>query len=93
MTDPDLDAENDPLLTVPEISTMLRISEWTVREWIKADILHGWRAGLRNYRVRRSELDRFLREREKPSPTPQPPVDFENEDPSSQLRVADVDDA
>ena len=92
MTDPDLGAEDDPLLTVPEISTKLRISEWTVREWIKADILHGFRAGLRNYRVRRSELDRFLREREKPS-SPGQPTSFENEDPSSQLRVADVDDA
>jgi excisionase family DNA binding protein len=70
--DPDLgDVDDDPLLTVPEIAKQLRLTEWTIREWIKAGKLHGWRAGVRRYRVRQSELERFLREREAPRPQTQ----------------------
>jgi excisionase family DNA binding protein len=76
LTDPDPQLDpNDPLLTVPEIAKQLRMSEWTIREWIKAGRLRGFRAGTRNYRIHRSELERFLRDRgaepgaELPSPT------------------------
>ena len=73
-----LDFEDDPLMTVPEIAKLLRVTEWTVREWIKADFLHGWRAGQRNYRVPRSEFERFVRERSaRPAEEP-PPSTFED---------------
>ncbi len=52
--------EDDPLLTVPEIAKELRVTEVTVRTWIRAGQLPALRAGRRGYRVRRSALDQML---------------------------------
>ncbi len=60
-----MDTEQREWLTVPEVADYFRISEETVRRWIRGGELAvldlgGARAG---YRIRRDELDRFIRER------------------------------
>ncbi len=71
--------EDDPLLTVPEIAKELRVTEVTVRTWIRAGQLPALRAGMRGYRVRRSALDQMLALNQ-PAPPPRPgePVAFED---------------
>ena len=49
----------DPFLTVPAIANELHVHEVTVRTWIRNGSLRAIRAG-RTYRVRRSELDRYV---------------------------------
>src|SRR5579864_4056028 len=49
----------DPWLTVQQVSEELKIHPATVRIWIKAGRLRAVRVG-REWRVRRSELDRTL---------------------------------
>jgi len=52
---------NDPWLTVEEIAEELRVTVESVRRWLRGGELRGVfisrRAG---YRIRRSELNRFL---------------------------------
>ena len=52
----------DPLLTVGEVATLMRVSNMTVYRMIKAGQLGAIRVG-KNYRIRASEVDRYLRER------------------------------
>lgn len=68
------------MLTVTEVANELRVTPATVREWLRAQTLHGMRLGHRaGWRVRASELARFIREREGsgrgglPSGTPEGP--------------------
>jgi excisionase family DNA binding protein len=56
-TTPALD--EDPWLTVPQVSEELKLHPATVRVWIKTGRLAAVRAG-RTWRVRRSEVDRAL---------------------------------
>jgi excisionase family DNA binding protein len=49
----------DPWLTVPQVSTELKIHPATVRAWVKSGRLAAVRVG-RTWRVRRSEVDRAL---------------------------------
>ncbi len=49
----------DPWLTVPQVSSQLRIHPATVRIWIKNGRLAAVRVG-REWRVRQSEVDRAL---------------------------------
>jgi excisionase family DNA binding protein len=49
----------DPWLTVPQVSSQLRIHPATVRIWIKSGRLGAVRVG-REWRVRQSEVDRAL---------------------------------
>lgn len=57
----------DELLTVAQIAAELKASEYTVRRWIKAGQLHAIMPGgtKLGYRVKRSEVERFLRESQK----------------------------
>ena len=55
---PELD--DDPWLTVQQVSEELKIHPATVRVWIKQQRLRAVRAG-KGFRVRRSEVDRALR--------------------------------
>jgi excisionase family DNA binding protein len=67
--------EDDPVLTVQEIAQQQRLTQWTVRTWIKEGKLRAWRAaGGRRYRIRQSELNRFLREGQAPEPQTQETV-------------------
>ena len=52
-------AGEDPWLTVPQVSAELKIHPATVRIWIKDGRLRAVRVG-REWRVRRSEVDRAL---------------------------------
>ena len=52
----------EPLLTVGEVATLMRVSNMTVYRLIKAGQLAAIRVG-KNYRIRRSDVDRYLTER------------------------------
>lgn len=49
----------DPWLTVPQVSAELKLHPATVRAWIRSGRLAAVRAG-REWRVRRSQIDRAL---------------------------------
>lgn len=52
----------EPLLTVGEVASVMRVSNMTVYRLIKAGQLGAIRVG-KNYRIRRSDVDRYLNER------------------------------
>ena len=52
----------EPLLTVGEVATLMRVSNMTVYRLIKAGQLAAIRVG-KNYRIRRADVDRYLTER------------------------------
>lgn len=52
--------DEDPWLTLPEVSAELRVHPSTVRLWVSNGRLAAVRAGGRKWRVRRSEVDRML---------------------------------
>jgi excisionase family DNA binding protein len=56
----------DELLTVPEVAALLKLNEQTVRRWLREGRLAGTYLGTRQagWRVRRSDVERFLRERD-----------------------------
>jgi excisionase family DNA binding protein len=58
--------DEDRLLTVPEVAELLRAQPETVRRWLRSGALVGFQPGGKRlgYRVRESELRRFLEERE-----------------------------
>ena len=52
----------EPLLTVGEVAQIMRVSNMTVYRLIKGGQLGAIRVG-KNYRIRRSDVDRYLDER------------------------------
>jgi excisionase family DNA binding protein len=58
---PDRDV-SEPLLTVNEVAQAMRVSNMTVYRLIKSGQLAAIRVG-KNYRIRRSDLERYLSER------------------------------
>ena len=50
----------EPLLTVDEVATWLRVNPQTVRNWLDRGELQGVRLGSRRVRIRQSDLDRFI---------------------------------
>ncbi len=63
------------MLTVPEVAGMLRLSERKVRRLINDGELKGVQLGERTIRVRTSDLDAFLVEREVPKAPGKPSTD------------------
>jgi excisionase family DNA binding protein len=55
------ESDQDPWLTVQQVSKELGVHEATVRTWIATKRLAASRPGPRRLRVRRSEVDRLLR--------------------------------
>ena len=53
-------AEQDDLLTAEAVSEELQVTVQTVRRWIRDGVLPGRRIGLRQWRVKRSDLRRFV---------------------------------
>jgi excisionase family DNA binding protein len=51
---------DEPLLTVDEVAHRLRVSSMTVYRLIKSGQLGAMRVG-KNYRLHRSDLDRYLK--------------------------------
>ena len=56
--------DQDPLLTVEDVAALLKARPTTVREWIRRGLLKAYMPGGRRlgYRVRASEVQRFLAE-------------------------------
>ena len=54
----------DELLTIEQVAERLQVHPDTVRRYIREKKLRAIRLSNTNLRVRRSELDRFLKERE-----------------------------
>jgi excisionase family DNA binding protein len=54
-----------PFLTVQEVSDLLRVSVYTVRRWIKDGALPAYKVG-RGWRIRDTDLDRWLDGRRPP---------------------------
>jgi excisionase family DNA binding protein len=52
----------EPLLTVGEVASLMRVSNMTVYRLIKAGQLPAIRVG-KNYRIRHSDMDRYLEDR------------------------------
>jgi excisionase family DNA binding protein len=52
----------EPLLTVGEVAGLMRVSNMTVYRLIKSGQLGAIRVG-KNYRIRRTDVDRYLTER------------------------------
>ena len=57
-----LESFGEPLLTVGEVAALMRVSNMTVYRLIKAGQLSAIRVG-KNYRIRRTDIDRYLTER------------------------------
>ena len=53
-------AEQDDLLTAEAVGAELQVTVQTVRRWIRDGVLPGRRIGLRQWRVKRSDLRRFV---------------------------------
>ena len=67
---------SEELLTVQEVAEYLKVNEQTVRNWIDRSEITAVRAGARRVRIRRSDLDTFLEQRETGrAPEPSPPSD------------------
>ena len=58
--------EDEKFYTIKEVAELLKVSDGGVRKWLKTDKLKGIKLG-RIWRIRESDLDRFLRERENPT--------------------------
>ncbi len=66
---------NDVVLTVAETARLAKVSQWLIRQEIKAESLHARRIGT-CIRITRVEFDRWLRVREwRPLRPPTPPTD------------------
>jgi len=52
----------EPLLTVGEVASVMRVSNMTVYRLIKSGQLAAIRVG-KNYRIRQSDVDRYLTDR------------------------------
>ena len=58
--------EDERFYSIEDIAKILNVSDGAVRKWLKAGALKGIKLG-RIWRIRESDLDRFLRERENPT--------------------------
>ncbi len=64
----------EPLLTVGEVATAMRVSNMTVYRLIKSGQLSAIRVG-KNYRIRRTDVERYLTDRAVNVGTPPEPPD------------------
>lgn len=52
----------EPLLTIPEVADVLKVSEKTIRRWIEAAELPAAKLGMQ-WRIRPRDLDDYVRDR------------------------------
>ena len=70
----------DELLTVPQIALRLKVTEETVREWLRKNEIHGYNFGGRTgWRIPASEVVALLSARSGKRATPAAPFDGETE--------------
>lgn len=49
------------MMTLREVAKELRVSEWTVRKWLKQGRLPGYRLGTKaGWRIKEKDLEEFL---------------------------------
>jgi excisionase family DNA binding protein len=85
------DVEGERFYTIPEVARILRVSDQSVRRWIKAGELRATKPG-KEYRIGHSNLEEFLRARE-PRPKVAAPPSFEptfNDLLAEERRVAEM---
>lgn len=55
----------DEWLTVQEVANLLKVNPETVKRWLRAGALRGsYLSDRAGWRIRREEIERFMRERE-----------------------------
>jgi len=57
--------QDDEMLTAGEVAKIMKVHISTVRKWVRSGELRVVDIGPREYRIRRSELNRFVQERER----------------------------
>lgn len=55
---------SEELLTLQQVADEVQLSVYTIREWIRLKKLPAIKLSSREYRVRRSDLNKFLQERQ-----------------------------
>ena len=53
----------EEMYTAEEVSKIMKVHISTVRKWVRMKALKTVKIGIRGYRIRRSDLDRFIEER------------------------------
>ena len=56
---------DDEILTAEEVAKIMKVNIRSVRDWVSTGDLAVIMVGKREYRIKRSELDRFIQNREK----------------------------
>ena len=54
---------DDPYMTVEQVAEFFQVTPYTVRDWLKNNILSGTKLNGRLWRVRKSEVVRFANEK------------------------------
>ena len=57
---------DEVVLTVREVASRLRVSEWTVADWLRTGRLRGYRVGGKRagWRIREADLNQYVAERQ-----------------------------
>jgi excisionase family DNA binding protein len=53
----------EEMYTAEEVAKIMKVHISTVRKWVRMKALKTVKIGIRGYRIRRSDLDRFIEER------------------------------
>jgi excisionase family DNA binding protein len=53
----------EEMYTAEEVAKIMKVHISTVRKWVRTKALKTVKIGIRGYRIRRSDLDRFIEER------------------------------
>ena len=53
----------EEMYTAEEVAKIMKVHISTVRKWVRTKALKTVKNGIRGYRIRRSDLDRFIEER------------------------------
>jgi excisionase family DNA binding protein len=58
----DLCMQEEEMLTAEEVAKIMKVHISTVRKWVRTKALKKVKIGIRGYRIRRSDLNRFIEE-------------------------------
>ena len=54
--------QEEEMLTAEEVAKIMKVHISTVRKWVRTKALKTVKIGIRGYRIRRSDLNRFIEE-------------------------------